>query len=86
MSVIGCHCTPDFSFSPVEAYDKNLTYRTGRCPARAYMDGLAEWVQNGALDVDSFVTHEFDPADCVQAYEVFSNRQDGCQKAAFRFR
>lgn len=85
MSVIGCHCTPEFSFSPAEAYDKNLTYRTGRCPARAYMDGLAEWVQDGTLDVDSFVTHEFDPADCVQAYEVFSKRQDGCQKAAFRF-
>ena len=40
MSVIGCHCTPNFTFSPADAYDKNLTYRTGRCPARHYMDLL----------------------------------------------
>ena len=38
MSVVGCHCTPNFAFSPVDAFDKNLTYRTGRCSARTYMD------------------------------------------------
>ena len=27
-------------FAPAEAYDKNLTYRAGRCPARAYIDRL----------------------------------------------
>ncbi len=85
MSVIGCHCTSEFAFSPVDAYDKNLTYRTGRCPARAYMPRLAELVRDEALNVDGFITHEFAPADCVRAYEVFSKRQDGCQKAAFRF-
>ena len=25
MSVIGCHCTPDFAFGPADAYNKNLT-------------------------------------------------------------
>ena len=29
MSVIGCHCTPNFAFAPSDAYNKNLTYRTG---------------------------------------------------------
>ena len=42
MSVIGCHCTPNFAFSPADAYDKNLTYRTGRCPARHFMPLLFE--------------------------------------------
>ena len=85
MSVIGCHCTPNFAFSPVEAYDKNLTYRTGRCPARKYMDLLTERVHSGEFKLDSFITHTFAAADCENAYDVFSNRKDNCLKAAFSF-
>ncbi len=85
MSVIGCHCTPNFSFSPVDAYDKNLTYRTGRCPARHYMDLLTDRVTSGEFEIDSFVSNRFSPDDCVEAYDVFSNRKDGCLKAVFEF-
>ena len=85
MSVIGCHCTPNFAFSPVEAYDKNLTYRTGRCPARHYMDRLTQRVVEGEFEIDSFVTHTFAAEECVKAYDVFSNRDDNCLKAMFRF-
>jgi alcohol dehydrogenase len=83
LSVIGCHCTPNFSFSPVEAYDRNLTYRTGRCPARAYMERLAKEVVASGLDLDHFITHEFSLEDCMRGYEVFSRREQGCLKAAF---
>ena len=34
VSAVGVHTEAQFAFSPVEAYDKNLTYRAGRCPAR----------------------------------------------------
>ena len=83
MSVIGCHCTPQFSFSPVDAYDKNLTYRTGRCPARFYMDKLTDQVADGTFDLSRFVTHRFGISDAIEAYDVFSNRKDGCIKAVF---
>ena len=86
MSVIGCHCTPNFAFSPVDAYDKNLTYKTGRCPARYYMEKLTQRVADGEFDIGSFVSHEFDAVDCVNAYDVFANRRDGCLKAVFNFR
>ena len=85
MSVIGCHCTPHFSFSPVDAYDKNLTYKTGRCPARSYMDRLTDLVAAGQFDLDPFVTHRFQVDECVKAYDVFSNRKDGCVKAVVDF-
>lgn len=83
LAVIGCHCTPNFAFSPVEAYDKNLSYRTGRCPARAYMERLAGEVVASGVDLDRFITHEFSLGDCRRAYEVFSRREGGCLKAAF---
>ena len=85
MSVIGCHCTPDFAFSPVDAYDKNLTYRTGRCPARFFAEPLMDKVLGGVYDLGGFVTHRFEVDDCQRAYDVFSNRKDGCIKAVFEF-
>ncbi len=85
MSVIGCHCTPDFAFSPVDAYDKNLVYKTGRCPARYYMDRLTDRVAGNEFAIDSFVTHRFSVDDSQRAYDVFSKRLDGCVKAVIEF-
>lgn len=85
MSVIGCHCTPQFQFGPTAAYDKNLTYRTGRCPARHFMDLLTPRVADGEFDLGGFVTHEFGIEESVKAYDVFSKRLDGCGKAVIKF-
>lgn len=85
ISTIGCHCTPEFGFSPVDAYDKNITYRTGRCPARHYMDKLLPIATKFSEIADQVITHEFGIADSVKAYDVFSGRKDGCMKAAFQF-
>ena len=84
MSVIGCHCTPHFEFGPAAAYDKNLTYRTGRCPARHFMDVLTPRVAQGEFDLSGFVTHDFEIKESVRAYEVFSKRLEGCGKAVIR--
>ena len=83
IAAIGCHCTEHFAFSPVQAYDKNLTYRTGRCPARHYMDLLTDRVVNEQVDLNRFITHRFALADCKRAYQVFSQRQENCLKAVF---
>jgi alcohol dehydrogenase len=85
LSVIGCHCTPHFSFSPADAYDKNLTYRTGRCPARHYMNLLSADPDVSSMDFSWCITHHFPVADAVDAYRIFSRRQDGCVKAVLHF-
>lgn len=86
MSVIGCHTSPQFAFSPVDAYDKNLTFHTGRCPARYYMSYLAEIWDPKSTHIDELITHRFTPDNCVEAYRIFSGQRDGCIKAAFDFR
>lgn len=83
LATIGCHCTEQFAFSPVAAYDKNLTYRTGRCPARYYMDLLTDRVIAEAIPLDHYVTHQFALEDADEAYRIFSNRENGCLKAVF---
>jgi threonine dehydrogenase-like Zn-dependent dehydrogenase len=83
LSVIGCHCTPHFSFGPADAYDKNLIYKTGRCPARHYMQRLCQRVADGEFDLSGFVTHRFELPSSAEAYDVFSKHRDGCLKAVF---
>ncbi len=85
MSVIGCHSAPNFAFSPAQAYDKNLTYRTGRCPARHYMTGLTQCVQRSDVQIDHLITHRFAPQDCVAAYDIFAHQKQGCIKAILTF-
>ncbi len=85
MSVIGCHSSDRFSFSPVDAYDKNLTFRTGRCPARHYMDQLADFGADHQGELEQLINREFAIDDAVEAYDIFANRKNGCIKAAIRF-
>lgn len=85
MSVIGCHCTPTFSFTPAQAYDKNLTYRTGRCPARHYMNLLPDIMIASPMDLSWCVTHRFGIDDAVEAYETFAYGKDQCVKAILEF-
>ena len=85
MSVVGCHCTEHFAFSPVEAFDKNLTYRVGRCSARHYMGRLTDRLINEEWQLDGLITHAFSIDECQHAYQLFSQRSEGCQKAVFRF-
>ncbi len=85
MSVIGCHCTPKFAFSPVDAYDKNLTYRTGRCPARHYMQQLVAGLAVDPIDLSWCISHRFDVEQAEAAYQTFAYRAPGCMKAAITF-
>lgn len=45
ISSVGVHTEREWGFSPGEGYDKNVTYTSGRCPARAFMARLLQFVQ-----------------------------------------
>ncbi|HXI02060.1 MAG TPA: alcohol dehydrogenase family protein [Candidatus Saccharimonadales bacterium] len=77
---VGVHTDPHFSFSPAEAYDRNLTFRTGRCPARAYMKRLLPLVQGKKYALSSLITHRLPLSDGVRAYRIFDEKSDGCMK------
>lgn len=85
MSVIGCHCSPHFAFSPAEAYGKNLTYRTGRCPARALMSTLVDGLIKDPVDLSWCVTHRFSIDQAIAAYDTFAYGKDDCVKAVLTF-
>ena len=80
MASVGVHTDERFGFTPVDAYDKNLTYRIGRCPARHYMDLVLPLLTDTTVDPASIVSHRLALTEGVRAYEIFANRREGCTK------
>lgn len=82
ISAVGVHHEASFSFSPGQAYDKNLVYRTGRCPVRALMDELVPLVRRRREDLSAIFTHRLPLSSGPEAYRIFDEKRDGCIKVA----
>ena len=82
VAIAGVHHEDRFAFSPVEAYDKNLSLRIGRCPARSCMEELLPLIRRRP-DLAAIVTHRRPLADGAAAYDLFDRKAEGCIKVAF---
>lgn len=80
IAAVGVHCEPGFAFTPGQAYDKNLTYRAGRCPARAMMDVTVPLVASGRYDLGTLFSHRMPFEEAPRGYELFAARDAGCTK------
>jgi threonine dehydrogenase-like Zn-dependent dehydrogenase len=81
ISSVGVHTAKNFSFSPAEAYDKNLIYKIGRCPAHYYAEKLLKGQVIQQYPAEKIITHRFRLDDGARAYEVFDKKLDNCIKA-----
>lgn len=85
ISTVGVHTSEQFAFSPVAAYDKNLTFKIGRCPARFYMSSLLDVVlAERKYNLSSIITHELPLSEGVNAYDIFDQKKEGCLKVVLR--
>lgn len=89
LSSVGVCTSKVFPFSPTEAYNKNLTLRTGRCPARSLMPGILDHLAadpslSGVLQ--EIITHRIALDDIVQGYKRFEARTEGCVKTVIEFK
>jgi len=80
ISMVGVCTSNNMFFSPTDAYNKNLTYKVGRCPARYYMDKLIPLIQSKDLQLDAIITHTFNLSEGVKAYDIFANKKQDCLK------
>lgn len=81
ISSVGVHTAKHFSFSPGEAYDKNLIYKSGRCPAYYYAEKLLCEEIPQQYAIEDIITHQFLLEEGAKAYEVFDKKSDNCIKA-----
>ena len=84
ISVVGFHIEEQFAFTPLEAYDKNITYKIGRCPARDYMERLIPLVQEKKYDITAIISHRMPLNQGLRAYEIFDKKLDGCVKVVLK--
>lgn len=84
LAAAGVHTEAHFAFSPGEAYDKNLTYRAGRCSVRAYMDEALRLAGDTEFELARIVTDRIRLEDAVDAYRRFDRREDGCVKVLLK--
>lgn len=83
ISMVGV-CNDQFmAFSPADAYNKNLTFKVGRCPARSLMDTLIPIVQSHQYDFGTIITHRLSLAQGEMGYDIFAKKKDGCLKVVF---
>lgn len=80
IATVGVHTEQQMAFSPVEAYDKNLTYKIGRCPARAYMERLIPFVEKSRIRLTDIITHRLPLNRGEESYKIFDQKRDGCIK------
>ncbi len=82
IGAVGVHHESHFAFSPGQAYDKNLSYRAGRCSARRWIDEILPLVKALPEEVSEVFSHTMPLADGPRAYDIFDRKVDGCIKVA----
>jgi len=80
LSAVGVCTSTHLPFSPVEAYDRNLTYRIGRCPARSLIDELIQAAMEDSDQLTGLFTHTLPMTDGPRAYRMFDQKSDQCMK------
>lgn len=80
ISTVGVCNDQHLPFSPVDAYNKNLTYKVGRCPAKYLMNQLVPLVQQQKYDLTSILTHRMNLSEGAIGYDIFANKKDNCLK------
>ena len=73
IAAVGVHHEAAFPFSPGAAYDKNLTYRIGRCPVRHYMEQLLPIAGKHQAKLAALFTHRLPLQEAAAGYSLFTN-------------
>lgn len=84
LSAVGVCTDAHLPFSPVQAYNKNITYKVGRCPARNLMPQLTRLVQEKKYDFASIISHRMNLSEGVGGYSIFAERRDNCLKVVLK--
>jgi threonine dehydrogenase-like Zn-dependent dehydrogenase len=80
VSVIGVYGGIIDKFPINAVMNRSLTIRTGQCHVHRYMRPLLERIRKGELDPTFVITHRMKLQDAPRGYEIFNNKEDGCEK------
>jgi len=64
--------------------NRALTLRSGQCHVQRYIRPLLERIQKGEIDPSFIITHTMPLERAEEAYDLFVNRKDGCEKVVLK--
>ena len=84
VSVIGVYAGLIDHFPAGALMNKSLTVRTGQCHVHRYMRPLLDRIMKGEIDPTFVITHHMRLEDAPLGYELFSNKEDNCEKVVLK--
>ena len=84
VSVIGVYGGFIDKFPMGSVMNRSLTIRSGQCHVQRYMKPLLQRVQKGEIDPSFVITHTMPLSEAPRGYDMFLNKQDGCEKVVLK--
>jgi threonine dehydrogenase-like Zn-dependent dehydrogenase len=84
VSVIGVYGGFIDKFPMGSVMNRSLTIKTGQCHVHRYLRPLLERIERGEIDPSFVITHRMQLEDAPQGYDIFLNKEDGCEKVVLR--
>ncbi|KAJ2376391.1 hypothetical protein IW150_002019 [Coemansia sp. RSA 2607] len=82
VSSVGVHAhDKGFPVSPEQCYDKNITFRSGRCPARSLMPELCKILKESGIV--QIISHHVPLSRASEMYRKFESQAPGVFKVVF---
>ncbi|GHD87570.1 zinc-dependent alcohol dehydrogenase [Streptomyces naganishii] len=60
--------------------NRSLTLRAGQCHVHRYMKQLLRLIEQRRIDPTRVITHRLPLSEAPRGYELFKNKEDGCEK------
>ncbi len=83
VSVVGVYGIP-YKFPLGQVFDKGIKLAFGQAPVQKYIDGLMKLIEQRKIKLDDIITHRLPLEKAPDAYEIFSEKKDGCVKVVLK--
>jgi S-(hydroxymethyl)glutathione dehydrogenase / alcohol dehydrogenase len=83
VSVVGVYGIP-YKFPLGQVFDKGIKLAFGQAPVQKYIDELINLLAQRKIKLDDIITHRLPLEKAPHAYEIFSEKKDGCVKVVLK--
>jgi threonine dehydrogenase-like Zn-dependent dehydrogenase len=64
--------------------NRSLTLKSGQCHVQRYMKPLLARIERGEIDPSFIITHRLSLEEAPKGFELFLNKEDGCEKVVLK--
>jgi len=84
VSVIGVYGGFIDKFPMGSIVNRSLTLKSGQCHVQRYVGPLLERIERGEIDPSFVITHRLPLEEAPRGFEMFLNKEDGCEKVVLK--